>query len=235
MWKTSWGEEKSRVKASIQNHSIYKRYNKRSLKLIILCNSDIPKKGELQFSARNTVQKVANNQNNCKTDNLANHWTKLNLAQLSVCSLNLLIVLLTVTALAVFNVYAPPAFTFPQSLQPQIPTAFLFTAYFPQNSQKYLLCWLTSIFLICFRKLAPYLVPRHQQKINNSSDLTKWNIGLDNYRCNYVQFQLYLHINQQTRPIITSFKGTRIYSPNEQMLVEIKIRLHQHLTAFNFG
>lgn len=168
-----------------------------------------------------------------------------------------------------FNVYAPPAFTFPQSLQPQIPTAFLFTAYctkdqnfirnchwkrhvqgwlkltvyrrvrrgqtFPQNSQKYLLCWLTSIFLICFRKLAPYLVPRHQQKINNSSDLTKWNIGLDNYRCNYVQFQLYLHINQQTRPIITSFKGTRIYSPNEQMLVEIKIRLHQHLTAFNFG
>lgn len=28
-----------------------------------------------------------------------------------------------------FNVYAPPAFTFPQSLQPQIPTAFLFTAY----------------------------------------------------------------------------------------------------------
>lgn len=85
-----------------------------------------------------------------------------------------------------FNVYAPPAFTFPQSLQPQIPTAFLFTAYcaifqnamhkvtrknkhlqkmilflnensdtFPQNSQKYLLCWLTSIFLICFRRLAP--------------------------------------------------------------------------------
>lgn len=30
---------------------------------------------------------------------------------------------------------------------------------FPQNSQKYLLCWLTSIFLICFLKLAPYRVP----------------------------------------------------------------------------
>lgn len=30
---------------------------------------------------------------------------------------------------------------------------------FPQNSQKYLECWETSIFLICLRKLAPYLVP----------------------------------------------------------------------------
>ncbi len=30
---------------------------------------------------------------------------------------------------------------------------------FPQNGQKYLLCWLTSIFLICFRRLAPYRVP----------------------------------------------------------------------------
>eukprot|EP00250_Pteridium_aquilinum_P002545 c12766_g1_i1 orf=13-336(-) len=40
-----------------------------------------------------------------------------------------------------------------------MPTAFLFTAYFPQNSQKYLACWLTSIFLICFLKLAPYRVP----------------------------------------------------------------------------
>lgn len=29
----------------------------------------------------------------------------------------------------------------------------------PQNSQKYLACWDTSIFLICFLKLAPYLVP----------------------------------------------------------------------------
>ena len=29
----------------------------------------------------------------------------------------------------------------------------------PQNSQKYLECWETSIFLICLRKLAPYLVP----------------------------------------------------------------------------
>lgn len=28
-----------------------------------------------------------------------------------------------------FNVYAPPALTFPQSLHPHIPTAFLFTAY----------------------------------------------------------------------------------------------------------
>lgn len=30
---------------------------------------------------------------------------------------------------------------------------------FPQNSQKYLLCWDTSIFLICFLRLAPYRVP----------------------------------------------------------------------------
>lgn len=29
----------------------------------------------------------------------------------------------------------------------------------PQNGQKYLLCWLTSIFLICLRRLAPYRVP----------------------------------------------------------------------------
>jgi hypothetical protein len=34
---------------------------------------------------------------------------------------------------------------------------------FPQNSQKYLECWLTSIFLICFLKLAPYLVPDPQK------------------------------------------------------------------------
>ena len=34
---------------------------------------------------------------------------------------------------------------------------------FPQNSQKYLLCWLTSIFLICFLKLAPYRVPEIKQ------------------------------------------------------------------------
>ncbi|MFS7942212.1 hypothetical protein Hanom_Chr06g00485621 [Helianthus anomalus] len=29
-----------------------------------------------------------------------------------------------------FKVYAPPALTLPQSLQPQIPTAFLLTAYY---------------------------------------------------------------------------------------------------------
>jgi len=68
-------------------------------------------------------------------------------------------VLRTVTALGVLRVYAPPALIFPQSLHPQIPTAFLFTANLPQNSQKNLECWLTSIFLICFLKLAPYLVP----------------------------------------------------------------------------
>lgn len=29
----------------------------------------------------------------------------------------------------------------------------------PQKGQKYLLCWLISIFLTCFRRLAPYRVP----------------------------------------------------------------------------
>jgi hypothetical protein len=38
---------------------------------------------------------------------------------------------------------------------------------FPQNSQKYLECWLTSIFLICFLKLAPYLVPAHHKSISS--------------------------------------------------------------------
>lgn len=48
---------------------------------------------------------------------------------------------------------------FLQALQCQMPTALRFMAYFPQKLQKYLLCWLTSIFLICFRRDAPYRVP----------------------------------------------------------------------------
>ncbi len=44
---------------------------------------------------------------------------------------------------------------------------------FPQNSQKYLECWLTSIFLICFLKLAPYLVPAHHKSISSWEEKPK--------------------------------------------------------------
>ena len=68
-------------------------------------------------------------------------------------------VLRTVTADPVFRVYAPPACVFLHALHFQMPTAWRLMEYFPQKLQKYLECWLTSIFLICFRKLAPYRVP----------------------------------------------------------------------------
>lgn len=41
----------------------------------------------------------------------------------------------------------------------QIPVACLFTAVFPQKVQPYLACCVTSIFLMTFLKVAPYLVP----------------------------------------------------------------------------
>jgi hypothetical protein len=59
----------------------------------------------------------------------------------------------------VFRVYAPPAWILLQALHFQMPTAERFTLYFPQKLQKYLECWLTSIFLICLRREAPYRVP----------------------------------------------------------------------------
>ncbi len=40
-----------------------------------------------------------------------------------------------------------------------MPTAERLTLYLPQKLQKYLECWLTSIFLICLRREAPYRVP----------------------------------------------------------------------------
>lgn len=57
------------------------------------------------------------------------------------------------------RVYAPPAWILLQALHFQMPTAERFTLYLPQKLQKYLECWLTSIFLICFRSEAPYRVP----------------------------------------------------------------------------
>ena len=59
----------------------------------------------------------------------------------------------------VLRVYAPPAWILLQALHFQMPTAERLTLYLPQKLQKYLECWLTSIFLICFRSEAPYRVP----------------------------------------------------------------------------
>lgn len=77
----------------------------------------------------------------------------------SLASRKRLMVDLTVSADAVFREYAPPAMTFPHDLHFQIPTDWRFTEYLPQKSHRYLECWLTSIFLICLRRDAPYLVP----------------------------------------------------------------------------
>ncbi len=44
-------------------------------------------------------------------------------------------------------------------LQFQIPTALLFSLSFPQKVQLYVACCVNPIFLICFRRDAPYLVP----------------------------------------------------------------------------
>ena len=54
-----------------------------------------------------------------------------------------------------FKVYAPPAWVLPQPLHFQMPTTERFIPYLPQKLQKYLECWLTSIFLICFLRLEP--------------------------------------------------------------------------------
>jgi hypothetical protein len=77
----------------------------------------------------------------------------------STNSLNLLTVDLTVAAAVVPTVHAPPAIVFLHPLQCQIPTAVLFTESFPQNEHVYLACCVISIFLICLRRDAPYLVP----------------------------------------------------------------------------
>jgi len=77
----------------------------------------------------------------------------------SASSLRRRIALLTVTAAVVDGAHAPPATTFLQGLQFQIPTQDRFIVSFPQKLQVYFACWLTSIFLTIFRKEAPYLVP----------------------------------------------------------------------------
>jgi len=79
--------------------------------------------------------------------------------QLTIFSLNRLIVLLTVAALVVLNTYAPPAIVFLHPLQFHIPTAVLFTASLPQNVHVYVACCDISIFFTCFRSDIPYRVP----------------------------------------------------------------------------
>ena len=56
---------------------------------------------------------------------------------------------------AVFFTYAPPAITLLQLSHFQMPTATRLTLTLPQNSQKYLLCCATSIFLMRLRSIAP--------------------------------------------------------------------------------
>ena len=68
-----------------------------------------------------------------------------------------------VMAAGVDKTYAPPAINFLHAEQFQIPVAFLFTVSFPQKTQLYLECWVTSIFLITFLNVAPYLVPYFPQ------------------------------------------------------------------------
>jgi hypothetical protein len=46
-----------------------------------------------------------------------------------------------------------------QPLQFQMPVEWRLTVGLPQKVQVYLACWLTSIFLTCLRREAPYLVP----------------------------------------------------------------------------
>jgi len=62
-------------------------------------------------------------------------------------------------AAGVDTVYAPPATVLWHDLQFQMPTECLLTVVFPQKVQTYLACWVISIFLTCFRREAPYLVP----------------------------------------------------------------------------
>ena len=77
----------------------------------------------------------------------------------SLVFLNLWMAVLVVIAAGVDNTYAPPAITFLHAEQFQIPVAFRLTVSLPQKTQLYLACWVTSIFLITFLKVAPYLVP----------------------------------------------------------------------------
>ena len=65
----------------------------------------------------------------------------------------------TCAACAVFSVYAPPAMTFLQPPQFQMPVAVRFTESFPQKTHVYFECWLISIFFTCFRSEAPYRTP----------------------------------------------------------------------------
>ena len=58
------------------------------------------------------------------------------------------------------TVQAPPATTFLQAEQFQIPTDLRLTVFFPQNVQVYRACWEISIFFTCFRREAPYLLSK---------------------------------------------------------------------------
>lgn len=55
--------------------------------------------------------------------------------------------------------HAPPAITDLQERQFHIPTELRLTESFPQNEHVYFACCDISIFFICFRSEAPYLVP----------------------------------------------------------------------------
>lgn len=66
---------------------------------------------------------------------------------------------LVAAAAGVETVHAPPATVFRQGRHTQMPTACRFTVFLPQKVQMYRACWVISIFLTCFRKDAPYLVP----------------------------------------------------------------------------
>ena len=69
------------------------------------------------------------------------------------------IVVFAVTAGGVFSMYAPPAMTFRHEPHFQMPVAWRLTLSFPQKTQLYFECWLTSIFLMFFRMDAPYRMP----------------------------------------------------------------------------
>ena len=69
------------------------------------------------------------------------------------------IVVFAVTAGGVFSMYAPPAMTFRHEPHFQMPVAWRLTLSFPQKTQLYFECWLTSIFLMFFLIEAPYRMP----------------------------------------------------------------------------
>ena len=65
----------------------------------------------------------------------------------------------TCAACAVARMYAPPAIILPQPPHFQMPTTERFVESFPQKTQVYFECWLTSIFLTTLRSDEPYRTP----------------------------------------------------------------------------